>query len=309
VSAAAHRLALSIDLDEWYHSRRWVDGEQASAVPDTTALFRRLYGRDRPIGEVVGPTHDLLALLERYDCRCTFFVLGEVASHYPDLVRAIAARGHEIACHGYHHVDMTVLGPHGFAQQLDRAVSLLTELAGRRPVGYRAPNLVYEPWATRILEARGFVYDATVCSSRPLGGKYRGWLRAPMHPYRASYDDIAQPGTARLVEIPLPSFPVVKVAAGSGIITRVFGFYWTFIALRAAIRQGDTSFYLHPWEVGPRPRPDGQWLRNAVFLRHTGPWMLHKLDRILRHFQGRIVTSGETASRVLDAAGGQRRVA
>ena len=76
MSAGQHRLALSVDLDEWYHSRRWVDGEQAVAVPDTTALFRRLYGRDRPIGEVVGPTHDLLALF-------AFLITGH--NNCPDL--------------------------------------------------------------------------------------------------------------------------------------------------------------------------------------------------------------------------------
>jgi peptidoglycan/xylan/chitin deacetylase (PgdA/CDA1 family) len=296
VRGGRHGLALSVDLDEWYHSRRWVDGEQARAVPDTKALFRRLYGSERPGGEIVRPTLDLLDLFDRHTCRSTFFVLGEVASYYPDLVREIAARGHEIACHGYYHVDMTVLGPEGLARQLDDAQELLWNLTGRRPLGYRAPNLVYAPWATEVLEERGFVYDATVCASRPLGGKYRGWSRAPLHPYHPSYEDVARPGSARLVEVPLPSFPVLRIAAGSGIITRVFGFYWTFFALRAAARRGNTSFYLHPWEIGHRPRTEGHGLRNAVFLRRVGPWMVRSLERLLRHFEGRTLTTLASAA-------------
>jgi peptidoglycan/xylan/chitin deacetylase (PgdA/CDA1 family) len=287
----AHGLGLSVDLDEWYHSRRWVDGQQAQILPDSPALFQRLYGRDRPIGEVIAPTRALLDLFDRHRCKITFFILGEMAEWYPDLVREIAGRGHEVASHGLRHVDITVLGRDQFERDLDVTIERLERLTGQRPIGYRAPNLVYAPWATRVLESRGFLYDATVAVSRPLGGKYKGWANAPIHPYHPSYDDIARPGDAALVELPLPPFPVLHLAAGSGIITRILGFHWTSIALRRASRTGTTMFYFHPWEVGERPRPEGHGLRNAVFLRHTGPWMMRAVERILEQFQGRVLTA------------------
>src|SRR4051812_25754992 len=133
------RIVLSIDLDEWYHSRRWLDGEQSVAQPDRRALMTRLYGCEQPIGEGVEPTRRLLHLFARRGVPCTFFVLGEMAASYPDLIREIAAGGHEIAAHGMHHVDMTVLGPAGFAAQLSEAREILTSVTGRAPVGYRAP--------------------------------------------------------------------------------------------------------------------------------------------------------------------------
>ena len=294
-----HRLALSVDLEEWYHSGRWVDREQAHAVPDTTALWRRLYGTTRPRGEIVPPTRALLDIFDRSGCRATFFVLGEVARCYPDLVREIAGRGHEIACHGLRHVDMTVPGPARFAEELDEATSALERLTGGPVHGYRAPNLVFAAWATRLLEARGFLYDSTVVPSRPLGGKYRGWAQAPTVPYHPSYEDVARRGRARLLELPLPVFPGIRLAAGSGITMRVFGFHWTFLALRYAARRGPTGFYCHPWEIGPRPPREGHRLKNAIFLRHTGPWMVRALERILHHFRGRVVTAGEVARQVL----------
>ena len=294
-----HGLGVSVDLDEWYHSRRWVDGRQAHELPDMTALFRRLYGQDRPAGELVAPTRALLDLFDRCHCRITFFILGEIAEWYPDLVREIADRGHEIASHGHRHVDITVLGPEAFARDLDETTATLESLTGQRPVGYRAPNLVYAPWATRILESRGFMYDATVAVSRPIGGKYRGWANAPIHPYHPSYENIAEPGDARLVELPLPPFPGLNLAAGSGILTRIFGFHWTSIALRAASRRGTTMFYFHPWEVGARPKTHGHGLRNAVFLRHTGPWMMRAVERILRDYTGRVLTARACAEAFL----------
>jgi peptidoglycan/xylan/chitin deacetylase (PgdA/CDA1 family) len=300
------KLALSVDVDEWFHSRRWVDGHQGRDIPDLAATCRRLYGQDRPAGEVIGPTLALLDLFGRYHCRCTFFLLGEVAEWYPQLVVAIAERGHEIACHGMHHVDMTILGPDRFARDLARARDLLASLTGAPPVGFRGPNLVFEPWATAVLEDLGFVYDSTVCASRSIGGKYKGWANAPTHPYRPSYDTIATPGDARLVELPIPAFPVLKLAAGSGIMTRVIGFRWTMTALTHAIRSGHTVFYFHPWEVGPRPHPRGHRLRNAVFLRHTGEWMMGAVERLLQRFHDRIVPARTLAEEAIDAQAAAR---
>ena len=90
----------------------------------------------------------------------------------------------------------------------------------------------------------------------------------------------------------------MRKPAGSGITTRVFGFNWTYLALRHAIRTADTAFYFHPWELAPRPRAAGHRVRDAVFLRHTGQWMRDAVERILKAFSGRIMTSREAAQRL-----------
>ena len=294
---SGYRLALSVDLEEWFHSRRWIDGQQAQRVPDTSEVLRRIYGTPAPAGDVLRPTRRLLEIFAAHDCRVTFFVLGEIAQWYPDLIREIAAHGHEIASHGMTHVDIPVLGPERFSRELGESLDLLAQLTGTRPIGYRAPNLVYPAWATAILERHGLVYDSSVCVSRPLGGKYKGWADAPLTPYHPSYEDIAARGVARIVEVPLPSFPIVNIAAGSSIFTRVIGYSWTNVALRTRVRSGDTGYYVHPWEFASRPETDGHWLRNRIFMRRVGPWMDRALGRILRTFAGRITTVGSVAAR------------
>ena len=291
------RLALSVDLEEWFHSRRWIDGQQAHRVPDTSEVLRRIYGTPAPAGEVLAPTRRLLEIFAERRCHVTFFVLGEIAQWYPDLIREIAAQGHEIASHGMRHVDIPVLGPERFSHELGESLDLLERLAGTRPIGYRAPNLVYPSWATRILEQHGLAYDSSVAVSRAVGGKYKGWANAPLTPYRPSYDDIATRGDARIVEVPLPSFPIVNIAAGSSIFTRVIGYHWTNVALQTRARSGDTAYYVHPWEFARRPQTEGHWLRNRIFLRRMGPWMERTLGRILDNFTGRIATVGSVASR------------
>jgi len=45
----------------------------------------------------------LLDMFDEKDVKSTFFVLGWVAERYPELIREIDSRGHEIASHGYSH--------------------------------------------------------------------------------------------------------------------------------------------------------------------------------------------------------------
>ena len=294
---AGHRVAVSVDLEEWFHSRRWIDGQQKHQVPDTREVLQRIYGAPTPAGEVLAPTRRLLQIFAAHDCHVTFFVLGEIATWYPDLIKEIAGQGHEIATHGLRHVDIPVLGPERFARELGESMDILERLTGQRPIGYRAPNLVYPSWATKVLEDHGLVYDSSICVSRPVGGKYVGWAKAPLTPYHPSYADEAVRGDARLIEVPLPSFPIVNIAAGSSIFSRVVGYHWTSLALRARVRTGDTGYYVHPWEFARRPQTEGHWLRNKIFLRRTGDWMDRALRRLLETFAGRVATVGAVAAR------------
>jgi peptidoglycan/xylan/chitin deacetylase (PgdA/CDA1 family) len=290
---------MSVDLDEWYHCR-WATGSAHSRWKDTATFFREHYGSDRPTGELVEPTRRTLALFDRLGIRGTFFILGEVGTYYPDLVREIAARGHEIGCHGFSHVDIDLLGAGGFALELARARDVLEPLTPRPLVGYRAPNLLLRDWQIPILRDHGFRYDVSVCTSRALLGKDFGHTHVASNPYRFR-DAFSRPDpSGDLVEIPLPVLPGVRLPAATGILTRVAGLTWTLTALRAALRTGDTQYYFHPYELGGRPgialRP-----RERLFLRRVGPWMEKAVETIGRRMQSwgaTFVTASEMAERV-----------
>jgi len=297
--AEPRRVVLSVDLDEWYHCR-WATGSPGSRWKDTAQFFREHYGSDRPAGELTEPTGRVLSLFERLGVKASFFILGEVARFYPELVREIAVRGHEVGCHGYHHVDIDLLGPEGFRRELGEARELLSSLVGRPVVGYRAPNLLLRDWMIPVLRAEGFRYDASVCTSRALLGKDFGHAHVAANPYRFS-EAFARPDPAGdLVEIPLPTFPVLRLPAATGILTRVAGRAWTLAALRGALRTGDAQYYFHPYELGPRPNIPLS-LRERLFLRRLGPWMEDAVEAIvlrLRTWGARFVTAGELAAAV-----------
>jgi peptidoglycan/xylan/chitin deacetylase (PgdA/CDA1 family) len=67
-------------------------------------------------------------------------VLGWVAQKYPQLVRAIAAAGHEIASHGTWHELVYDITPNRFREDVRASKDTLEHLAGARVLGYRAPN-------------------------------------------------------------------------------------------------------------------------------------------------------------------------
>jgi hypothetical protein len=116
--------------------------------------------------------------------------------------------------------------------------------------------------------------------------------------FRAHYGQDGPAGD--MVEIPLPTFPVLRLPAATGILTRVAGRGWTLVALRHALRKGDAQYYFHPYELGPRPSL-ALSLRERVFLRRLGPWMERAVEEIvlrLRSWGACFVTAGELAERL-----------
>ncbi|TXC94109.1 polysaccharide deacetylase family protein [Streptomyces sp. ISID311] len=88
-------------------------------------------------------TPDILRILHRHDARATFFVVGENAVAFPDLLRDIADEGHAVANHTWTHPQLTTLPPGAVRSELGRTSSLLEEVLGTAPDLARAP---YGAW-------------------------------------------------------------------------------------------------------------------------------------------------------------------
>jgi len=119
----------------------------------------------------------ILALLRAAEIRSTFFIPAWVAAHYPDAVRAIAGDGHEIGCHGDEHERVTDLPPGREQEILKKSLEVLTPLAGRRPIGYRAPAWQLSADTLALLASEGFDYSSNMMDRLapylhpPIGGR------------------------------------------------------------------------------------------------------------------------------------------
>lgn len=177
---------------------RWPDGKTSAAaftfdVDAESAVLWNTPESARRMGvmshQAYGPTVGvprLLNLLERRGIRATFFVPGYTAHRYPGTVKDIAAAGHEIGHHGYLHEQPSRLSVEQEAEALDAGLDALSEVAGIRPCGYRAP--MWDPsWETpRLLHERGFLYDSSLMDAdepyelQTEGGSSRSIVEIPI---------------------------------------------------------------------------------------------------------------------------------
>src|SRR6476646_9782594 len=70
-------------------------------------------------------TAAIFELLDELGAKATFLVLGITAERYPDLVRAIAAKGHDLACHGYDHRRVPTQSRDEFKADVERCAELV----------------------------------------------------------------------------------------------------------------------------------------------------------------------------------------
>jgi peptidoglycan/xylan/chitin deacetylase (PgdA/CDA1 family) len=126
----------------------------AQLLPATTSLRRLrnlvwpgIAGVGRP-GHVAltfddGPspcsTPLFLEELDRLGWKATFFMLGEMAAAAPEVVGEVARRGHEVAVHGYEHLNHLRRGPGWAAKDMTAARELLGSAAGLQPRWARPP--------------------------------------------------------------------------------------------------------------------------------------------------------------------------
>ncbi len=119
----------------------------------------------------------LLELLSSLSLSATFFVEGLNAELYPDALRGIAARGHEVAAHAWRHEEWASLDRDSEARLLRRATQAL-ERAGVAPSGFRPPGGRLTAETPALLAANGYRYASPA-------GLRQGILGGlPMLPFR-----------------------------------------------------------------------------------------------------------------------------
>ncbi|MGH7325856.1 MAG: polysaccharide deacetylase family protein [Candidatus Rokuibacteriota bacterium] len=84
-------------------------------------------------------TPRILESLASRGARGTFFLVGQRAARAPDVVRAIALAGHEVANHSWSHRSLWLSGPARTEVEIGRSHLLLSELTGREPRHFRPP--------------------------------------------------------------------------------------------------------------------------------------------------------------------------
>jgi peptidoglycan/xylan/chitin deacetylase (PgdA/CDA1 family) len=102
-------------------------------------------------GAVTGPLLDVLA---RYDARATFYWVGELVAGHEAVMHRAVREGHEVAVHGWTHVDHRD-DPQARAGEVARTAELLFSVCGARPRRFRPPFGSTDPALEAAVAAHG----------------------------------------------------------------------------------------------------------------------------------------------------------
>lgn len=187
----------------------------------------------------------VLSFLKERGLTITFLIVGQDAALEKNhaSLKAIAAAGHEIGNHSFHHEPWLLRSSSEEQIEIEfaRAEEAIEHATGQHPVGFRGPGYACSEAILRVLVRRGYLYDASTLPSLigPLAGIYyvmstrlspeekrkrrqiygsiRDGLRS-LRPYRwqitsKKFDDSRDPGRLGppLIEIPVTTMPILKI--------------------------------------------------------------------------------------------------
>ena len=151
---------LTFDIEEWYLEKILHDG-RAFRYQQFDETFAKV-----------------LDELDRLNIKATCFCLGKLATDFPQVVREIARRGHEVGCHSNEHVWLNKMNEEQLLKDTQEALKALEDVIGKKVVSYRAPafSITHQnKWAVNVLADCGIESDASVFpTSRDFGG-YKGF--------------------------------------------------------------------------------------------------------------------------------------
>lgn len=259
--------ALTVDVEDYFHVAAF---EKQITPADWQHMTPRV---DRN-------TRVLLDQFDRNNAKATFFFLGWVAERFPDLVKEVQRRGHEVASHGFSHTKVHQQTPAEFRDDVVRAKDILEQLTGQPVIGYRAPSFSINKqseWAFEILKDIGHLYSS---STYPIKHDLYGVPDWPQQPYKRPEG---------IWEIPMPTLTMLgrQLPIAGGGYFRLMP-YWLSSRLISKFLQQDRMpymFYFHPWEIDPdQPRVTGAGQKSKFRHYVNLDKMEHKLDQLLTQF-------------------------
>lgn len=151
---------LTFDLEEWFIEKAYRG--------DRRAMYRQFYIA----------LDNVLEMLDCQKIKASFFCVGQLAVFFPEVIRRIVSKGHEIGCHSNIHTWLDKMDEVTLRRDTIDAIKALEDVSGNKVNSYRAPAFSITPnnkWAINVLAECGIESDASIFpTSRDFGG-YKGF--------------------------------------------------------------------------------------------------------------------------------------
>ena len=205
---------------------------------------------------VLKNTNKILDLFEKYEIKATFFTLGYIAEQFPDLIKEINNKGHEIASHGYSHLDIRKTTEHEFEKDIKKSIDILEKIIGKKILGFRAPYFSIDKksfWAMKVL-TKYFKYDSSIF---PVKTPLYGIRNAPRNIYKPSITNpIIEDSKSNLIEIPMATdrIPIIgNIPIAGGFHLRFLPYFYIKHGLKKINKNKNSFiFYIHPKDLDPQ---------------------------------------------------------
>jgi peptidoglycan/xylan/chitin deacetylase (PgdA/CDA1 family) len=244
-------------------------------------------------------TPKLLELLERREIEATFFFTGHAAQEYPEVVKSVVGKGHEVGCHSLYHETLgdplfeipgvEPLLPEEVPLRVRRATEWVADALGEQPVSFRSPRLWGSTAVVNALEDLGYAADA----SYPLY-----FYEDRMTPYYPSRQDWTEPGCSKVLEIPnfadmtiesedpygrdRDQWPLFRTASANKLMDHIDNFagYARDRGFPVVL-----CFYFHPWEFVEMPKSfhygEGTVVPDPFLVENCGEYALEQLEALI----------------------------
>lgn len=242
-------ITFTVDVEDWYQVEN----------------LKGVIGRDaweEQEARIEGNILKILDLLDAYNSKATFFVLGYIAKKHSQLIKKIHERGHEIASHGFNHELIYNQNCEVFKTDVKETKDLLEDITGENIIGYRAPAFSITDWALDVLKECGYVYDSSFFPF-DMHDRY-GKLRMPFLHLKNGFGKFEN----GLLEVSLPTLKITGVTmawAGGGYF-RLMPYALFKRGIKRILKANNSfTFYIHPWEIDwLQPRINGIKLQYKI---------------------------------------------
>ena len=221
-----NQIILSVDVEDWQQST---------------------WDRNLPISARSAEyTLKLMDILRDRGVKATMFVLGKFSKKYPNIVKKIHDNGHEIACHGFGHVEIFKQSYNKFKSDVEKSKNILEQIIGEPVIGYRAPDFSIVKsslWSLEILSELGFKYDSSIF---PINHRRYGISNWVTDIHRIELNN-----GLSIVEFPLSTYKTgnVNIPVSGGGYFRLIPLHLYFYFIKQILRKHPFIFYMHPYEL------------------------------------------------------------
>jgi len=200
----------------------------------------------------------------------TFFVTADAADAFSAELQLVAAKGHEIGCHGLDHSpldDYATLTMEDALQRLQEAAGRITSSTGSPVRAFRGPRMTTSAGTQSVLRRIGFSSDFSVCAHRGdflCASRYRKeWFGLKPRPYAPEYGSAFTPLRAgrdnSLLAVPLSGFVLPFLSGSLYILGRtIFKRFASFLTWHARRSHAPIVYLLHSYEFAELSGDEGQ---------------------------------------------------